>query len=179
MTNPFAALGLDAHASAADVRAARRRLAKEHHPDTGGDATRMQELNEAAAAALRLIDASTLAPKPRPTAPNGPSSADPVADWHGGSRDTPSFTVEALPVETFEALLLATANIGEVIDDDPPYRLEVLLTNPLPCWCRLELVPDAGASTVSITVGAVDGHERPSTDQVRDLWIAQINTLDW
>jgi hypothetical protein len=43
----------------------------------------------------------------------------------------------------------------------------------------LELVPDAGASTVSITVGAIDGEPRPSTEQVRDLWIDQLNRLDW
>jgi len=91
----------------------------------------------------------------------------------------PSFVVEALPVETFEALLVATTVIGEVIDDDPPYRLDVLLTDPLSCWCRLELVPDAGASTVSITIGALDGQRSPPIEQVRDLWITQLNALDW
>lgn len=181
MNDPFVTLGLDRSATADDVRAARRQLAKKHHPDAGGDAVLMRTLNGAAAAALRLIDEAVPAPPagaetvPPSTSQRG--AAD--ASWLGASRDAPSFTVEALPVETFEALLVATSTIGEVIDDDPPYRLEVVLTSPLSCWCRLELVPDAGASTVSITVGAIDGRSRPSTEQVRDLWIDQLNRLDW
>ena len=187
MNDPFTPLGLDASASADDVRAARRRLAKCHHPDAGGDARRMRDLNEAAASALRLIDeasAATTAPHgsqggaTTPSAPNSsPSAAG--ASWTEAARDMPSFVVEALPVETFEALLVATTVIGEVIDDDPPYRLDVLLTDPLSCWCRLELVPDAGASTVSITIGALDGQRSPPIEQVRDLWITQLNALDW
>ena len=179
MSDPFALLGLDAHASAAEVRAARRRLAKEHHPDAGGDAGRMRTLNLAAATALKLIAevAPTAVPHGAPTTASAAPTPDPT--WHGGERDMPSFTVEALPAEAFEALLIATSAIGEVIDDDPPYEMEVLLTDPLSCWCRLELVPDAGASTVSITIGAVDGRPRPTTEQVRDVLITQLNALDW
>ena len=179
MNDPFAELGLDRTASAADVRTARRELAKQHHPDTGGDAARMRAVNEATAAALRIIDEAMSTPSTDEETAETSATETPDATCQGTTIDAPSFVVEALPVETFEALLLATSTIGEVIDDDPPYRLEVLLTSPFSCWCRLELVPDAGASTVSITVAAVDGQPQPSTEQVRDLWIDQLNRLDW
>ncbi|MET0911367.1 MAG: hypothetical protein ABWZ99_18020, partial [Ilumatobacteraceae bacterium] len=93
--------------------------------------------------------------------------------------DMPSFTVEALPVETFEALLVVASWIGEVLDDDPPYRLEVALGAPYECWCGLDLVPDAGASTVSLQVAAVGGRPAPDIEAVRDVWIEHLNRLDW
>ncbi len=99
------------------------------------------------------------------------------------ARDVPSFTVEALPVVTFEALVIVASWIGEVLDDDPPYRLDAYLDAsrgaPLDCWCRLDIVPDAGASTVSIAVGGLDGAPPPDVDVVRDAWIANLNVLDW
>ena len=91
----------------------------------------------------------------------------------------PSFTVEALPVETFEALLVVASWIGEVLDDDPPYRLEVALGEPYECWCGLDLVPDAGASTVSLQVAGIGGRPAPDIEAVRDVWIEQLNQLDW
>ncbi len=94
-------------------------------------------------------------------------------------RDHPSFTVEALPVEAFEALLVVASWLGEVASDDPPYTLEVALVDPIRGWCRLDLVPDAGASTVSLTVAAEPGYPVPSVDAIRDLWIEALNRLDW
>ncbi len=58
----------------------------------------------------------------------------------------------------------------------PPYLLEVHLHDPAPCWCRLELVPEAGGTIVSLTVAGVAG-EAPTADEVRDLWVASLNTL--
>jgi len=91
-------------------------------------------------------------------------------------RDDASFTVDALPVEAYEALLVVTSWIGEVLVDDPPYALEVFLEEPEPCWCRLDLVPDAGGSTVSLTVAGVEG-PAPDVDAVRDVWVANLNHL--
>jgi hypothetical protein len=180
MDDPFRQLGLNTNASAAEVRQARRDLAKEHHPDAGGDPDLMRVINVAAGAALRILaDPSVLAPKPTDTPSNVVQEPDDVAM----TRDVPSFTVEALPVETFEALLVVTSWIGEVIDDEPPYRLDVLIhaQNGIehPCWCRLELVPDAGASTVSIGVGSYDDQPTPSVTVLRDLWVAHLNRYDW
>ena len=193
---PFSRLGLPDDADADAVRDARRRLAKQHHPDRGGDAGRMRSVNAAAAEALRSIDARDAAadgarsapgdPPAEPSPPGGPGSGGgSVGDdagepsWSGLAHDMPSFTVEALPVEAFEALLVAAAVLGEVLDDDPPYRLEARLDAPLACWCQIDLVPDAGASTVSLTVAPLPGQGRPDVLAVRDAWIRELNSLDW
>ncbi|MGB0112550.1 MAG: J domain-containing protein [Ilumatobacteraceae bacterium] len=197
-------LGVHAGATVDDVRAARRRLAIEHHPDRGGDATQMQAVNEAADVAIRAIEqrgssggspSGSTSPTGASTAP-GPGSEptssageavqpgrSPRADGEpspaGFARDMPSFVVEALPVEAFEGLLVAATLLGEVLDDEPPYRLEVVLDDPLGCWCRLELVPDAGSSTVSLTIAGIDGAPTPDVLEVRDAWIATLNAIDW
>jgi curved DNA-binding protein CbpA len=185
MTDPFAALGLPRDASAQDVRAARRRLAKDHHPDAGGDDAEMAALNAAVNQALRAIadrdrpapsDAAPVGRRNEPSDRGGPKEAGPTGRF---VSDVPSFTVEALPAVTFEALLVVASWIGEVLDDDPPYRLEVLLREPGACWCVLDLVPDAGASTVSLQVASVDGRPAPTIESVRDVWIDQLNRLDW
>ena len=93
------------------------------------------------------------------------------------THDVASFVVEALPVEAFEALLVVTSWIGEVVVDEPPYQLDVVLLDPLGCWCRLDLVPDAGASTVSVTIASLPDELLPNIDDVRDLWVASLNNL--
>ena len=189
--DPFATLGLGRDASGDDIRAARRRLAKAHHPDQGGDPADMQRINEAADAALLAVDTRTRdegietpdvdgpagsGPDTRRMSRSDDSTSDPTA---GIARDVPSFTVEALPVETFEAMLVVAAWLGEVLDDDPPYRLDTYLHEPFDCWCRLDVVPDAGASTVSITIGGVDGAPTPDVIAVRDAWVSNLNAVDW
>jgi hypothetical protein len=47
MTDHYHALGLDQGATAAQIKAAYRRLAQEHHPDHGGDADTFQEISDA------------------------------------------------------------------------------------------------------------------------------------
>lgn len=186
--DPFRDLGLDRSATPDDVRRARRDLAKEAHPDLGGSQTEMQRVNAAAAAALRLLSdpraGSADPPRPESTrrdARDEPGAPDrPARDGSDGRRtDIPSFTVEALPVETFEGLLLAASALGEVEDDDPPYELGVLMNRPLSCWCRLYVVPDAGASTVSLAIAPVGSTPLPSLDTIRDAWISELNALDW
>lgn len=178
--DPFAELGLTSDATESEIREARRRLAKRHHPDTGGDDRRMRNVNEAAAEALR---ARAVSSGQRSDLQNRPHAEEATSDeaWgvHPVASDVPSFTVEALPVETFEALLIVAADIAEVVDDDPPYRLDTVLGSPLECWCRLEIAPDAGASTISLFTGRLDDRPAPPSDVVRDLWIAALNDLDW
>ena len=189
-TDPFAVLGLPRSATIEEVRAARRRLALEVHPDAGGDDRRMQEVNAAFDAAIahltgrRPLDAGPdrASPPPRaePDRPGrtGQSRTRPTVEWRRGvQHDAPSFVVEALPAEAFEALLVVTSWIGEVITDDPPYLLDVQLAAPYECWCRLELLPDAGSSTVSITVVGIEGAAAPDVEDVRDLWVAELNRL--
>lgn len=196
--DPFVVLGLTRAASIADVRAARRRLAFDLHPDRGGDQGAMQSVNAAFEACIaHLTGRRPLAdPAANPTPPAGSGSGPsprarrepPPVQWGQRRRrprieyDAPSFTVDALPAETFEALLVVAGWIGEVLDDDPPYLLECHLHEPLPCWCRLDVVPDAGGSTVSITVATPAGEDLGGTDltfveQVRDVWVEQLNQL--
>jgi hypothetical protein len=174
--DPFAVLGLEPTATLAEVRAARRRLASEFHPDHGGDAIRMGEINVAFDAAVAHLTGRRTLPPPVPASPASPVSPRP-AGFRGVQHDDPSFTVDALPAETFEALLVVTAWMGDVLVDDPPYLLEVHLFEPAPCWCRLELLPEAGGSSVTLTVASVGGQPAPDVEAVRDLYVANLNRL--
>lgn len=184
--DPFAVLGLTRDASEAELRAARRRMAMDLHPDhDGGDTARMRQVNAAFDRALAQVQ------RGRPAAaPSGPADAD-AADVSGPApgaappvrvpgrvaHDVASFTIEALPAEAFEVLLVVATWIGDVLVDEPPYQLDVELGEPFACWCRLDLVPDAGASTVAVTLVAVDGATLPDLDAVRDAWVANLNQL--
>jgi hypothetical protein len=175
--DPFAVLGLRGDATVAEVESARRELARSQHPDVGGSVIEMARINAAADEAVALAT-GTAPPAARPPTP--PPASSPTATsamiWR---FDHPSFTVEALPAATFEALLVVAAWLGETIDDDPPYRLDVELSEPLAGWCRLDLVPDAGATTVSVTVGVERDAGEPDLDFVRDAWVSGLNSLDW
>jgi len=175
-SDPFAVLGVGPDATLEEVRSARRRLAHGAHPDHGGDETRMREINLAFDQAVKAILRPAVAPPVAPAPPAPPAHrsgsappSTPLRRWAAQVQyDAPSFTVDALPPETFEALVEVTPSLGDALTDDPPYLLEVRIAEP-PCWCRLELVPEAGGSTVSLTVvGAVD------VEVVRDLWIAAL-----
>lgn len=179
-SDPFALLGLGSDASEAAIVDARRRLAKDAHPDAGGSVEAMQRLNDAVDRALAVVRAPAGSTPPPPGSARGPSGRPPTPRPPPRARhDHPSFTIEVLPVEAFEGLLVVAAWLGEVIHDDPPYLLEVALTPPIRGWCRLELVPDAGASTVSLAVAPEPGYPTPDLDEVRDAWIDGLNRLDW
>ena len=183
MSDPYSILGVAPTATAAELASARRRLAQQHHPDLGGDDAAMQALNVAYDEAVRRLSEPFLEPSPEPSPEPAPvptvRRVPPVGrrPLRGLQHDAPSFTIDVLPVEAFEALLIVTSWIGEVLVDDPPYVLEVFLHEPSPCWCRLDLVPDAGASTVSLMVAAVEGEVVPDIDAVRDVWVANLNAL--
>jgi len=136
----------------------------------GGDTDAMRRLNEAADVLLGHLSTGDApdaggapAPSPSPSWRPAPSEGRRRPTGTGGvDHDVASFVIEALPVEAFEALVLVTSWIGEVVVDEPPYQLDVPLLDPLRCWCRLDLVPDAGASTVGVTIAALQalGHNR-------------------
>lgn len=175
-------LGLDEHADEDAVRAARRRLAKGIHPDVrGGDAEAMRQLNEAADIVLEELAGSPARESDvrqrgfRSRWQSRPASGVRQHASGGVDHDVSSFVIEALPVEAFGALLVVTTWIGEVVVDEPPYQLDVLLVDPLRCWCRLDLVPDAGASMVSVTIAAFPDESLPDIDDVRDLWVSSLN----
>jgi hypothetical protein len=182
--DPFAVLGLAPDATADEIRQARNRLAKQHHPDVGGSPDDMRVVNEAAAAALaRLAPGRASNPPPHSRAQGRPPSS--TRARHGRiERDHPSFTIEALPAEAFEALVLAARILGDLADDEPPYRLDMVLDDPRQVWCRAELVPDGGGSTVSLTVATPPGEAGPVLAdsvvyEVRDRLLDELNALDW
>ena len=174
--DPYELLGVEPTASLAQLTSARRRRALVLHPDHGGDAAAMQALNGAydeAVSRLSALPPSVVAPSPAsPTAANGHRRSP-----RGVQHDAASFTIDVLPVDAYEALLVVTSWMGEVLVDEPPYLLEVFLNDPSPCWCRLNLVPDAGATTVSLIVAALEGDPAPDIDAVRDEWVANLNRL--
>jgi len=175
--DPRRVLGVGASATVDDVRSARRRLAKSEHPDAGGSAAAMGAINAAADELLADLEGRAPLADPGNRAPDTPR---PPARHERGARidhDVASFTIEALPVEAFEALLVVTSWIGELIVDEPPYQLDVALAEPLACWCRLDLVPDAGASTVAVTIASLPDEPLPDIDAVRDVWVTALNQL--
>jgi hypothetical protein len=178
MNDPYVTLGVSADATAEELASARRRLALTLHPDVGGDPEAMQALNAAYDEAVRRLEHPSLR-DPAPTTPVRPPAAPAPTSMrlHGVQFDQPSFTIDVLPVEAFEALLVVSSWMGEVLVDDPPYLLEVFLHDPAPCWCRLDLVPDAGATTVSLIVAGIDGDPTPDPEWVRDEWVANLNRL--
>lgn len=188
--DPFDVLGVARGASVTELRAARKRLALEHHPDLGGDSRSMQEVNAAFEAAVAHATGRRPLPDPtgkRPTTSPSPSSAHqrpersqrprPSQGFRRAQVDEWSFVIEALPAVAFEALVLVAGWMGEVLVDDPPYLLDVHLYEPSECWCRLTLVPDAGSSTVSLVVAPSGSGPAPDVEVVRDLWVAQLNSL--
>ncbi len=180
LADPRRLLGLTDDAGADEVHAARRRLAKRSHPDVdGGDAESMRQLNEAADVVLQDLGTALEGevPTSRPDASPEPVPARRPPSGLRVDSDSASFVIEALPAVAFEALLVVTSWIGEVVVDEPPYQLDVLLLDPLRCWCRLDLVPDAGSSTISLTIAALPDELLPDIDDVRDLWVHSLNNL--
>ncbi|MFM8563846.1 MAG: DnaJ family molecular chaperone [Acidimicrobiia bacterium] len=175
-------LGLSVTFDEADVSQARRRLSVIHHPDRGGDTETMSTIN--AAVDLLLTTFRAEPPAPGCVVPPTPGSEAPPthATFHVSGVDHPSFVVDALPVVAYEVVALAVVAIGEIIDEDPPYSVEfsvaVATDSSSPSsrfsasWCRLEIVPDAGSSTVSLMT---DG--RHDVESLRDLLVSEINRI--
>lgn len=147
-------LGLTEGFDVRDLQRARRQALLRRHPDHGGTREAVDAVERAVE--LLLVARDVVSPRVR------------------RGSDRPSFTVSALPVEAFELLLLAAADLGDVSDDDPPYRLEVRMHEPPDTWVYFELVPDAGSSTVSLTLEAPMALD---VEAVRDTWVAAINAL--
>ena len=162
--DPRAILGVDPGADVATVRAAYRALSLKHHPDVGGDPAMMALINEA----YRSLASDRVAAR---------ANSAPAHSGRRVERDVPSFTVDALPVEAFELLLLAAAILGDVADEDPPYMLEFVVRGGEGTWCRCDLVPDAGSTTVSVTTTTQGDSVPLGVETLRDLLVAEINDL--
>ena len=170
--DPFLVLSVERGASADEIRRAWRERARTVHPDVGGTDAAMQELNEALHSALAYVDVVSIA-----TVSSSPFLVR-------RERDVSSFTVDVLPAECFEALLIVAGISGAISHEEPPYQLEFSLhdsdvTGALNGWCRCDLVPEAGATTVSLLVGTETSAEGISVEEVRDYLVANLNAIEW
>jgi hypothetical protein len=174
----FAVLGLAPTATLDEVRAARRRLALQLHPDrAAGDPEaerRMREVNAAFDQAVKAIRGGHTPPGEAPPEPE--TRVRRVARI---STDVASFVIDCSRPEAFERLFIVSHWVGEPLYADPPALLEVHLQEPWPCFCRFELLPEAGATMVGVTVGAIEPSwlAAPDTDSIRDLYVMLINRL--
>ena len=93
MKNYYHILGLQNFASLNDIRRAYRRLALRHHPDRGGDAERMKELNQAYEYLMRYKEQYDSTLRPRRVMPRQYGFTIVVNDWgwtSGTASSTPS-----------------------------------------------------------------------------------------
>ena len=169
MPDPWTVLGLAPGSSWDDVRAAYRRLAKALHPDVGsggGDAIRMAEVNRA----FQLLSAAQTAPATEPEPEPQPS---PVAT----AVDELSFSIEQLPVDAFQSVLIVASFLGDPWVIDEPYELMARLDPPLSCRCYIHLVPEAGGSLVTLTIHPLNRFPEPNPLAIRDAFIAELEEL--
>ncbi len=165
-------LGVTRSSTVSEIVAARRVLAREFHPDRGGDPQHMALINlacDAIIASRGEQSSEPLSTNKSQTSVPGPPARVVVTKF---SVDRPSFTINALPVVAYEVLLLAARVLGDVSSDEPPYLLEVQLEDPPLTWCQLEIVPDAGSSSVSFVLD-----KETDTQEIRDLWVRTINEI--
>lgn len=174
----FALLEIEFGCTPKEIRRAWRNQCSRHHPDVGGSNEAMIELNQALDLALNFGAGDNLSSDEKP-----PHSRE-AGMVRSGRRDPSSFTVNVLPVDCWLALEVVASLCGPTIHDEPPYSIEFLLhDSSLPAsrnaWCRCECVPEAGATTVHLTVGATKGIEAPDVEEVRDFLVDQLNEIDW
>ena len=170
--DPFAVLLIDKTATTQEIRRAWRERARTVHPDAGGSDVAMQELNEALRCALESVSQVPVH-----------TTVSSVVDVRL-QRDVSSFTVGVLPAECFEALLVVAGLSGAISIEEPPYQLEFSLHDSgldgaLNGWCRCDLVPEAGATMVSLLVGTENYKNGISVEAVRDYLVANLNAIEW
>ena len=174
----FLLLDVQPGSSVDEIRKAWRQQSVLFHPDTGGSNEAMIALNRALEIALRWSPQQDSESSVKDELNNASSAS------HRLRRDVSSFTVNVLPVECWHGLELMAALCGPTIQDEPPYLLEFLLhdtslPDSLHGWCRCECVPEAGGTTVHLTVGSAQESEMPNIDQVRDYLVEQLNHIEW
>ena len=108
-------LGLRRGASLSDVKAQHRKLAVQHHPDRGGSADKMAEVNQAYEAVQKDLEARGTQPHTAPGAPRKPQGAGPHARSPFGYRaqGRRTSTVEEAPrVSNYTTVRVATQRAG-------------------------------------------------------------------
>lgn len=180
VNDAYAFLGVHPAADDGEIMAARRRAALTVHPDRGGSNEAMALVNEAFSTVMRERHNFR---QTQEKLNGGPDARRVASIW----RDAPSFVIDVLPVEAFEYLEIAAQELGDIVDSDPPYVLDVLMrvdslgirqsaASDSARWCRLELFPDAGSSTVNLTCESEPTFDL-DIEKYRDIWVAAINAI--
>jgi hypothetical protein len=167
----FEILGVPSTATESEIRAAWKSLALVAHPDHGGSHSQMVRLNQALEQALKSQSVQFEDSRPSRRSRITRSFA---------ARDVSSFTINSLPVDAFETLVIAAAHCGQITEDDPPYLIEFTLSDmslhgTRNLLCRCELMPEAGATTVHLALSVAG---RVELESVRDALIDIINEID-
>jgi hypothetical protein len=170
----FEVLGVSHDATEAVIRSAWRTLAAQHHPDIGGQHEIMLEINAALETALRLLSSASDDAVERKTVKQARTRVS------SALRDMSSFTISSLPVEAWHLLEIAAAHCGHVIDEEPPYLMEFYLHDApfegvQDSWCRCELAPEAGATTVHLSL--VNAPRSFGVEDLRDFLVDTINEV--
>lgn len=158
--SPHEVLGVRSDASLAEIKAARRRLAKRLHPDRNGDdGLAMREVN---AAYTELLNRSPV--------PAVPVEAPPEAN-------EASFAVDVLPAYAYRLVAVAAAQLGDVWIVDEPYEIEVLLYEPNGSGLTIELVPDGGGTTVTLVPDRGRADVEPSATELVERLTGEMRLL--
>jgi len=156
-------LGVEPDATWTEVTLARRRLAKELHPDLHQGPARAE-------AEQRMTTVNRAFDDLRAARDRTPASAETTSPDEAYA----AFSVDALPVVAFEAVLMAAVELGDVVHMDEPYVMGVLVDHPGPCQCLIELAPEAGGTVVTFDVAPRTYGECPPGTAVRDAFADEV-----
>lgn len=173
--DPFVVLGVSPDASESDIREAWRKKATTLHPDAGGSHQAMVDLNDALQRALAAVGEN------QPTQSHTRKDRSTPKSRSFMSRDVSCFTIDALPVDSWQLLYTSATHCGPIIEEEEPYLLEFMLSDTgvdalRDSMCRCEIVPEAGGSTIHLTVFSESGRVG-NVEAVRDLLVHTINEL--
>jgi len=154
MVDPWELLGLAPGTPWPHVRARWLALAKDLHPDRRADddadlrrtlSGRLAEVNRAYQQLAAARDAAS-AVDPAPTPPH-PEAA------------TATFAIDDFRPVVFEAVVVASAAVGDITDSEEPFSLELFVEGSpgrRGGFCHVELAPEAGGSVISVDSDQVD-----------------------